>query len=207
MSEAHRVPVIGLCGGVGAGKTEVARLLAELGCVVVNSDELARQALRDPAIVAALKQWWGDGILDSTGMVDRSRVAAIVFNDPAERRRLEGLTHPWIERRRRAIFAAAPPGTKALVIDAPLLLEVGLDRECDAVIFVEADQAARLARVRQSRGWDERELNRREAAQLPLDEKRRRADDIIVNTGDLNSLREQVRRVFEQILLRHHSRG
>lgn len=207
MSEAHRVPVIGLCGGVGAGKTEVARLLAELGCVVVNSDELAREALRDPAVIATLRRWWGDGVLDSAGAVDRSKVAAIVFNDPAERRRLEGLTHPWIERRRRAIFDAAPRGTKALVIDAPLLLEVGLDRECDAVIFVEADQAARLARVRQSRGWDERELNRREAAQLPLDEKRRRADDIIVNTGDLNSLREQVRRVFEQILLRHHSRG
>lgn len=207
MSEARRVPVIGLCGGVGAGKTEVARLLAELGCVVVNSDELAREALRDPTVIAALRQWWGDGILDPAGAVDRSRVAAIVFNDPSERRRLEGLTHPWIERRRRAIFAAAPPGTKALVIDAPLLLEAGLDRECDAVIYIDADRAARLARVRQSRGWDESELLRRENAQLPLDEKRRRADDIIVNTGDLNSLREQVRRVFEQILLRHHSRG
>lgn len=209
MPSAPRPPVIGLTGGIGAGKSTVAGVLESLGCVVSRSDDDARAALRDPAIRAELVAWWGDDILDPHGAVDRARVAAIVFSDPDERRRLEGLTHPWIERRRRELFDAAPDDCPALVIDAPLLLEVGLDRACDAVIFVDASRATRLERVRATRGWDEAELDRRALSQLPLDVKRKRADHVIQNDGDadgptgpdhLDQLTETVRAVLRDIL-------
>jgi dephospho-CoA kinase len=147
----HTKPVIGIAGGIGSGKSTVARVLAELGCVVCDSDALGRAALRDPVIRQELVRWWGDDIVDARGEIDRGAVAAIVFRDPAERRRLEGLTHPWIEARRREQFAGAPDSATAFVIDAPLLYEVGLDAECDAVIFVETERAIRLDRLRASR--------------------------------------------------------
>ena len=181
--------MIGLSGGIGAGKSTVGRILAELGCVVTESDADGRAALRDPDIRAQLVEWWGEGILDGDGNVDRSSVARIVFTDREQRARLESLTHPWIERRRREQWESAPPDAPALVIDAPLLFETGLDAECDAVIFVDADRSIRARRVAEERGWSEAELTRREESQMLLDEKRSRADYVIENDGDREQLR------------------
>lgn len=193
-------PLIGLTGGIGAGKTEVARILADLGCCVVNSDELAREALRDPYVKSEIRSWWGGGVFNSASEVDRSAVASVVFSDPEQRRRLEGLTHPWIEARRKAIFSAAPADTPAFVIDAPLLVEAGLDADCDAVIYVDAPRELRLKRVKDSRGWSEEELARREAAQFPLDRKRKAAHHCVSNDGDRDALRGRVRRVLNEII-------
>lgn len=193
-------PVIGITGSIGAGKSTVAKILADLGCVVCHSDQLGRAALEDPMVREILLSWWGTAILDHTGAIDRGRVAAIVFADPAERRRLEGLTHPWIEARRRALFADAPPETPALVIDAPLLIEAGLDRACDAVIFVDAPRDVRLERVRRSRDWDDAELARREDSQLPLDAKRSRADHVVRNDGTPDDLVARVRTILTDIV-------
>jgi dephospho-CoA kinase len=192
--------VIGLAGGIGSGKSTVGRILAELGCHVSDSDAAGRAALRDPRIKAQLLEWWGPELLDVQGEIDRGAVARIVFNDPQARRRLEALTHPWIESRRRRDWAAAPAGTLAFVIDAPLLFEAGLDAACDAVIFVEATPAVRLERVSRGRGWDAAELARRELSQMSLDAKRSRADHVIDNNGDLDSLTERVRQVLNDIV-------
>jgi dephospho-CoA kinase len=205
MTESSPKPVIGLAGGIGSGKSAVADILADLGCVVARSDEMARAALRDPEIRARLVQWWGEDILDDEGGVDRRAVARIVFDDREQRRRLEGLTHPWIEARRAEQFAAAPPDAPALVIDAPLLFEAGLEAGCDAVIFVHAPRPTRLARLRTARGWDETDLKRREDSQLPLDVKRSRADYVIQNDGDLSDLAAQVRPILSQIVASHRS--
>ena len=196
------LPVIGIVGGVGSGKSTVAAMLRDLGCVVADSDAYARQALGDPAIRDQIIHWWGHEMLsESSGEIDRKRLAAIVFANPDDRRRLETLTHPWIERKRREVFASAPDTAKALVIDAPLLLEAGLDRECDAVIFVDAPAAARQQRVQTSRAWSASQWQEREKAQLPLDEKRRKADHILVNSGDLADLRAAVQRLLGQIVI------
>ena len=109
--------------------------------------------------------------------------------------------HPRIEARRRAAFAAAPDTAPGFVIDAPLLLEVGLDRECDAVVFVEVPRAERLARVA-ARGWDAAELDRRESAQLPLAEKAARATDRIANDGPLETLAAPVAELLARIAAR-----
>lgn len=193
-------PTIGLVGGIGSGKTAVAEAWRAAGCCVCESDQLARAALRDPAVRGQLVAWWGPGILAADGEIDRPAVARIVFADESQRRRLEGLTHPWIERSRRASFAAAPPETPAFVIDAPLLLEVGLDRECDAVVFVDAPQALREERVRQRRGWPADELARREAAQWPLERKRSLATHVVVNDADAETLRRRAGDVLRAIV-------
>ena len=193
-------PIIGLAGGVGAGKSAVAAILSRLGCVVCDSDDLGRQALGDPAIRGELVGWWGRQVLDEAGEIDREAVAAIVFSRSDELRRLESLVHPWIEARRKALFEMAPADVCALVIDAPLLFEAGLDAECDAVIFVDADRGTCLARVAEERGWDEQELGKREDSQLPLDEKRARSDYVVSNNGDLRALSEQVHRTLNEIV-------
>ncbi len=199
--------MIGIVGGIGSGKSTVGGMLRELGCVVANSDDFARQALRQPKIKQQIVKWWGDDVLDgSTGEIHRARLAKIVFANPEERRRLETLTHPWIEAQRRALFAQAPPGTPALVIDAPLRLEAGLDRQCEAVIFVDAPPEVRLQRVKSSRGWSASQVRGREAAQMPLDAKRARADHVLVNTGDLFALRAAVGRVLQQIMANRNTR-
>jgi dephospho-CoA kinase len=200
MSKRPSKPIIGLAGGIGSGKSAVADILERLGCVVAHSDEVGRAALRDPAIRDELVVWWGETILDEAGEIDRSAVAAIVFGDPAQRRRLEALVHPWIEARRAAQFAAAPPEAPALVIDAPLLFEADLEKKCDAVIFVDAPRQTRLERLQSGRGWTEEDLRRREDSQLPLDVKRSRADYVIQNDGNLSDLAAQVRSTLSEIV-------
>ncbi len=209
----HR-PVFGLIGSIGAGKSLVAQMLAESGCVVSDSDALARLALDDSAVRDELIRWWGSAILDAAGKIDRRRVAAIVFPSldaiPAaritadrERMRLEGLVHPWIHARRRELFAHAPAGTKALVIDAPLLIEANMQGECDAIVLVDAPISTRLDRVMTNRGWSKAELTRRENSQIPLDLKRKFAHHILINDGSTESLRAQVARILELILAQY----
>jgi dephospho-CoA kinase len=199
------IPILGICGGIGSGKSTVAAILADLGCVVSNSDAVGRDALRDPAIRDEIVSWWGAGVLDKSGEIDRRVIAGIVFSSPDQRRRLESLVHPWIETRRLALFDKAPPDTPALVIDAPLLFETGLDRECDAVVFVDTDRDQRLARLTGSRGWNEAELTKREKSQLPLDDKRARADYLVINNGEFDQLKEQVRRILNELTQPHRS--
>ncbi|MBL8763039.1 MAG: dephospho-CoA kinase [Phycisphaerae bacterium] len=195
--------VIGLCGGIGSGKSEVAGVLRDLGCVVADSDAQAREALRVPRVREQLVAWWGSGVLDPRGEIDRSRVASIVFAAPAERARLESLLHPMVRAGRHALLErAGRDGAIALVIDAPLLHEAAVDRECDWIIFVDAPREVRLERVRRSRGWDEAELARREASQLTPDDKMRRSDFVVANVGDPADLRTRVEAVLAEIRCR-----
>lgn len=185
--------VIGLAGGIGSGKSSVAAEFAKLGWVIYDADIHAREALQRPEVRKRLIDWWGEGILAADQSVDRSAVAKIVFARPQERLRLEALIHPLVARTRAQILQAlrsrtvVPPGA---VYDAPLLFEAGLDRECDAVIFVDAPREVRLERARR-RGWDEIEWSRREAAQWPVDRKRALSRFVIHNDGGLDQLASQ----------------
>ena len=195
-------PVIGIVGGIGSGKSFVASLFGELGCRVIDSDAQVRDAYRDPDIKATLKQWWGDGVFLLDGQVNRSAIAARVFSDPMQRQRLEQLIHPWVARARDAIMQkeVKNPQTVAFVWDTPLLLEAGLGKDCDSVVFVDAPLDLRLARVRQNRGWRAEELARRENLQWPLDKKREISEYVVSNTADAGAARSQVRAVLSRIL-------
>lgn len=195
-------PIIGIAGGIGSGKSAVARVLAELGCEVCISDDVARKVLEMPEVCAAIIARAGSSVALPGGAIDRSALARAMFSDRTLRADIEAIMHPRIEALRRAQFAAAPASSRAFVIDAPLLFEVGLDRECAAVIFVDTPRELRLSRVGESRGWDDAELARREASQLALEEKRRRSSDVVENHGDRASLNAEVARVFEAILSR-----
>ena len=184
--EGRRKPVIGLAGGIGSGKSTVARHMASLGAGVIDADSLAREALDQPEIRARLVALWGKQILDAGDKPDRAKLAALVFNDSEQRKRLESVIHPEVHRRRMALQKQfeADPSVLAIVEDVPLLMETGLDRSCDAVIFVACPVQTRLQRLAQTRGWAPDELHRREKCQLPLDFKAQQADYVIDNTVD-----------------------
>ncbi len=201
-SSGRAIPVVGIAGAIGSGKSSVARALASLGALVSDSDAQIRLALETDAVKRTLVEWWGDGVLDERGSVDRSKIARIVFNDPEQRARLEALLHPYALRARDELIEQGErEGAPCVVIDAPLLFEAGLDSECDAVVFVDASREIRLGRLRKNRGWDESELDRREKAQLPLEHKRRNSDHVILNEGDEADLHERVRALLAQIRL------
>ena len=195
-------PIIGIAGGIGSGKSYVAKLFGELGCLVLSADDQVRVAYADPEVREALKQWWGGGVLNREGQVDRRAIAERVFERPDERRRLEALIHPRVAALRDAAMeaAAADAQVLAFVWDIPLLFEVGLNARCDAIVFVDAPWEERLKRVRETRKWDEAELRRRENLQVALDNKRRMSNDIVQNTADVGFARKQVQEILSRIL-------
>jgi dephospho-CoA kinase len=195
-------PIIGIAGGIGSGKSFIAHLFAREGCLVLNADDQVRALYADPAIKNTLRTWWGHGVFNSQGDVDRSAIAHIIFADPEQKKRLESLLHPQVDQLRIAAMQAAAddPQVLAYVWDIPLLFEVGLHARCDAIVFVDAPPAQRLQRVLQTRGWDEIELGRREKLQLPLDNKRRMSNYILQNTADVGFAQRQVREVLSEVL-------
>ena len=195
-------PIIGIAGGIGAGKSTVASILAELGAFVVDADRLNHEELNTPEVLATLREWWGDGVVGPDGLADRDAIRRIVRDSPDELRRLEDLVHPRIARRSDALIDAclADPSVRAIIWDAPLLFEVGLAKRCDYVLYIEADGERRLDRLRKNRAWSGEDLERLESSQKPLDLKRGRADYIVENNSDRESLRRQVEKVFSQIL-------
>jgi dephospho-CoA kinase len=197
-------PIIGIAGGIGSGKSFVAGLFGELGCLVISSDDQIRDAYRDPQVLTTLQQWWGEDVLTAAGEVNKRVVAQRIFANPADRERLERLLHPMVNEARERVMASATddPAVVAFVWDTPLLFETGLNAKCDAVVFVEAPQAVRLARVQGSRGWDAGELARRENSQMPLDTKRKLSQYVVENTADADVVRGQVRAVLSRILER-----
>ncbi len=179
-------PVIGLIGGIGSGKSTVARQLVDRGGVLIAGDQLGHEALRQPDIRQQIVQRFGAQIQDERGDIDRKRLGAIVFADQQQRRALEAIVFPYIERGVAAGIAAAraDPTARFIVLDAAVMLEAGWDRHCSKLIFVDAPPEIRLARLGQ-RGLQTPDVAARENAQWPLEEKKRRADAVVTNSGPL----------------------
>jgi dephospho-CoA kinase len=196
--------VIGLLGGVASGKSMVARQLAQLGAGVLDADRAGHEALRLPAVEAAVRRRWGEGVFGADGHVDRARLAEIVFaappDGPRERKHLQQITHPEIGRRlRQQAEALAALGTARAVLDAPLLLEVGWDKLCEWLVFVDAPREVRMVRAA-ARGWSKEDFAARETAQESLDSKRKRADLVVDNSGSPEQTRLQVERFWQSLL-------
>ena len=205
------VPVVGLIGGIGAGKSAAARMLADRGAAVIDADAVGHELLEDPAIRARILERFGAGVLEAVRRrpasrparprISRRALGAIVFADAAALRDLESILHPAMrDRFRRAIEHLAREGrSPCVVLDAAVLLEAGWDDLCDLVIFVDAPRPDRLRRVQQSRGWSEATLDARERSQWPLVRKCRRADWIINNDGDLDRLGRELDRLLARL--------
>ncbi len=194
--------VIGLLGGIAAGKTTVAKMFAGLGARVVDADAIGHAALAEPEVRGQVVARWGRGVLDAAGGVDRAALARRVFADPAEVAALEAITHPAIlGEMRRLIDAARRDGAPAVVVDAPLLVEAGLAELCDVLVFVECPQEVRRARAAE-RGWDPAELARRERLQRPLELKRARARLVVDGNAALETTFRQVQELWQETLAR-----
>ncbi len=190
-------PVIGVVGGVASGKSTVARLLEQWGAVRLDADRVAKEALDEPHVRQALLDRFGKTILTEEGSIDRAALGRLVFDvdeAAANRAFLERLTHPIVRRKLLAQLEQlrADDELPAIVLDVPLLLEVGWNDLCDEVLFVDAPQAARRARAA-ARGWDERTWRQREAAQWPVERKREAADVVIDNGRDTAALEATLR--------------
>jgi dephospho-CoA kinase len=192
--------LVGLTGGLGAGKSTVARMLAERGAVIVDADDLARRAL-DPGTRAHQQVYdlFGDEVLTPAGEIDRTAVARIVFEDPEKRRALESITHPEVFR----ILAEEVEtlrGTDAVVVfDAPLIVETGFNEACDAVLVVTARPEVRMDRVMRERHMSEDESRRRIDAQVSDEEREAVADVVIRNDGSLEELARVVNEVWRDL--------
>jgi len=199
--------VLGLTGGIAAGKSTVARMFERLGAVVIDADRIAREVIESPEIRDRIRREWGEEFLDPEGRPDRRRIARRAFQDPASLRQLNSWVHPpTLREMERRLEQAAETGPPLIVIDAPLLLEKDLDRWCDTVVYVEAERSRRALRARAARGWEAEEIARREAAQLPETEKRQRADAVVDNNGSEEETFEQVRRLFATWTCAHGAR-
>lgn len=191
--------LVGLTGGLGAGKTTVARMLADRGAIVVDADELARRAI-EPGTRGHRKvlEMFGDDVLAEDGSIDRRALADVVFADPEARRALESITHPEVFRM-LAEEVEIRRGTDAvLVFDAPLIVETGFDASTDLLVVVSADPAAQIERV-VARGMDRGEAEARIAAQASPDEREARADVVVRNDGELEDLERRVDALWERL--------
>jgi dephospho-CoA kinase len=194
--------LIGLTGGIGTGKSSVAGFLRELGGTVIDADEGTR-AVQAPGSegLRLLADAFGEEILTPEGALDRPRLAAIAFADPKARQRLNEIVHPlvrrWMAERQRE---AALRGDPLVVLDVPLLFETRGPDGLDAVILVYAPEELQLKRLTELRGMDERAARQRIAAQMPIDEKRRLASHVILNTGTLDQLRAETERTWADVL-------
>ena len=197
-------PTIGIAGGIAAGKSLVAKIFEQLGGRTIDSDDLVHRELALPEVIERYRAWWGDRICNSDGTIDRNAVANIIFNDPDQHARMEAFLYPRLEDRRRALTEEyrGDSDVVAIVLASPLLYEVGLDKVCDVVVFVDADRNLRLARARRNRGWSEQEFQRRENLQKPLDKKRDAADHKVVNNSTTDALRSQVTSLFHRLTAR-----
>jgi dephospho-CoA kinase len=196
--------VIGIIGGVGSGKSSVASALAELGAMTLDVDQIGHDLLNETEIKNRLAERWGTGVTDSSGEIDRSVVAGIVFADSPEAadelKFLESLVHPRITHQlvsRIAEFKQSGE-TGVLVIDAAVMVKAGWDRLCDRLVFVEVPERDRLARCQQ-RGWTSEEFYRRELNQESLELKRERANWVIDNSGSPQELTEQVTGIWNHV--------
>jgi dephospho-CoA kinase len=196
--------ILGLLGGVASGKSTVAEMFRQKGAAVLDADRAGHEVLRQPAVRAAVGGRWGKDVIGPDGEVDRSALARIVFAPPPDGPRqlaeLEKITHPEIRKRLRAeAQRLADQGAPVVVLDAPVMLKAGWNSLCDALAFVDCPTDQRLARA-ETRGWSAEEFRRREAAQEPVEEKRRLADFVLDNSQDVSYIQAQVERCWQSLL-------
>lgn len=202
------IPVIGVVGGIGSGKSVVAARLAELGGFLIDADIVGHALLNQRPVRDEVLTRFGPAILEpretpeAPPVIDRRALGAIVFADPAARKDLESIIHPSMRHTfKKAIGRVARRGQhKAVVLDAAILFEAAWDSLCDRIIFVDAPREARLERVISQRGWDETAFSARESAQWTVARKREKADAVVLNSAGLDTLKEAIDLVWNDIL-------
>jgi len=201
-AETTHKPVIGILGGIGAGKTTVAEAFERLGCARIDADAIGHDVLDDPAVRKEVREQWGEGVFHEDGSVDRVALGDIVFHHRGEMDVLNGITHPRIREgiRRRIAEARQDPSVPAVVLDAAVAMEAGWDDLCTDLVFVQAPEEERASRAASARGWTRSMWQARENMQIALDTKLARCYHTVDNSSSITSLQEQVREIFHRII-------
>ena len=190
---------VGLTGGIASGKSEVSRLLAERGAIVIDSDVLAREVVaRGTDGLAAVVDEFGRGMLTNDGDLDRAALGERVFADAAARQRLEGIIHPRV--RARSVEIAKQATSDAVVVhDIPLLIETGQQDAFDVLVVVDVPTDVQIERLQKQRGMPEDEARSRIAAQATRTQRTGAADIVVDNTGTLRDLESRVDELWKQL--------
>ena len=191
--------IVSLTGGIGSGKSVVARMFKDEGAYIIDLDDLARRVVEpDKPAWRDVIAYFGTGILNPDRTLNRSALGEIVFSDPKSRKVLEEFTHPRIFEERDALLEAIKhkDPCSVVVIEFPLLFELSLHKRFDKVILVYVPRVVQIKRATKRQGLAKEEVEKRLNAQIPIDEKRSLSDYIIDNKGSINETRDQVRKVI-----------
>jgi dephospho-CoA kinase len=195
---------VGLTGGIASGKTAVSKIFASFGAKVLDADEVAREVLLpgQPAWTK-LRQAFGQEFFHPDGTVKRKQLRKLVFADPEKRSQLNAIVHPEVMKeinRRSEIFSSSDQ-TEVLLVDVPLLLEVGLVNRFDKIVVVYVSESVQISRLLQRDGISEEEAKQALKAQMALSKKVEQADYVIDNSGTLEETQAQVKRVWQELLV------
>lgn len=195
--------LVGLTGGIGSGKSTVARLLEKRGAVVFDADLLAREAVEPgtPGHAAVIERFGAD-VLAPGGELDREALASIVFADPSARRDLEEIVHPEVRRLFAEGSEAYRDTDRVVVFSAPLLVETGMHTAFEVLVVVSATVGTQIERLMRQRGMSEPSIRARIDAQAPLEDKAAAADFLVDNEGSLDELQSQVERLWNDLSAR-----
>ena len=201
MGTTGKKPIIGILGGIGSGKSTVAAEFAKLGCKVIDADKIAHGLLDEPSVKEKVVALFGRSILNPEGKIDREKLAEVVFADADKLSLINEIIHPLVLQRARELIKQydCQKQVKAIVLDMPLLVEVGWDKRCDKLIFVDCEQKLRLDRAKKL-GFDKNQVKIRENFQISLDNKANLADNTIENNSDFSVLAKQVVNIFSYIM-------
>ncbi len=201
MVNPSRKPIIGIIGGVASGKSTVAAEFGKLGCQVISADVIAHKLLKEEPVRDQVCELFGRGILRPSGQIDRKELARIVFADEKKLAALNKVIHPRVLRRIEELIArynSCEP-IKAIVLDVPLLVEIGWANRCDRLIFVKCDRKRRADRARQAGRMDGQDVDIRENFQISVDKKAELADNTIDNNSDFLTLVRQIQDIFSDM--------
>lgn len=194
-------PILGIIGGIASGKSTVAAEFGKLGCAVISADALVHELLRTEPVRKQVIRLFGRGILNATGDIDRRKLAQVVFGRADCLAALNNVLHPLVLERTEELIRQYNqyPHVRAIVLDMPLLIEVGWAERCDWLIFVHADRRYRIERARQRGLMDEQEFEIRENSQISVDKKAELADNTIDNNSDFSTLVRQIQAIFSDV--------
>jgi len=194
--------IAGLTGGIATGKSTVSNILADAGARIIDADQIAREVVRKGTVAYdEIVATFGTKILLPGGEIDREQLGDIIFNDHEEKKRLDAIVHPRVFERSAAMIAAIGEQTPdaVVILDIPLLLEAGMERDLAEVIVVYAPETVQLERLMKRDGIDSQAAMARIRSQMPIEDKRKRGTFVIDNSGDLAVCREQAMAVFYQL--------
>jgi dephospho-CoA kinase len=194
-------PVIGILGGIGSGKSTIAAEFAKLGCKVIDADKIAHELLQEPPVREKVVGLFGQAVLDSSGEIDRQKLAEAAFDDHKMLASLNRIIHPLVLQRTQELIeqCKSQNQVKAIVLDMPLLVEVGWHKRCDRLIFVNCEQKLRLERAKKM-GFEKKQIKIRENFQISLDNKASLADNTVENNSDFSAIAKQVTGIFSYIV-------